>query len=124
MQRGETRLEYTSFKWEFPGGKVEKGETPEQALKREIMEEMNMMVNVKQHLITIVHEYPDFIITMATYLCVPEMGRDFTMNEHHDFKWLKPSELHKLDWAEADRKTLSGPLDHLPHNGEGWRGDD
>lgn len=102
MQRGQTKLNYTSFKWEFPGGKVEQGEPSEEALCREIREEMAMNINVGKHLITVEHEYPDFCITMAAYLCSPTNSRSFTMNEHHAFLWLKPSELEILDWAAAD----------------------
>lgn len=102
MQRGETNYSYTSYKWEFPGGKIEAGETPQEALHREILEEMEMNVNVGDHLITVEHEYPDFCISMAAYLCSPTQGRDFVMNEHHDFKWLNPSALPLLDWAAAD----------------------
>lgn len=97
MQRGQTKFEYTSYKWEFPGGKIEPGETPEEALHREILEEMAMDVRVGSHLITVEHEYPDFIITMAAYLCMPIAGRTFTMNEHHAHQWLMPSQLSVLN---------------------------
>ncbi|MDO4957248.1 MAG: (deoxy)nucleoside triphosphate pyrophosphohydrolase [Bacteroidales bacterium] len=102
MQRGKTKFNYTSYKWEFPGGKVEQGETPEEALRREIREEMSMDISVGKHLITVEHEYPDFCITMAAYLCSPNCGRAFTMNEHQAFQWLAPSQLQTLDWAAAD----------------------
>lgn len=102
MQRGKTKFEYTSYKWEFPGGKVEVGETPEEALRREIREEMTMNINVGKHLITIEHEYQDFRITMTAYLCSPVQSRAFTMNEHHAFQWLKVTDLQTLDWAAAD----------------------
>ena len=111
MQRGQTKFPYTSYKWEFPGGKIEAGETPEEALRREIREEMAMDVRVGRHLVTVEHEYPDFCITMAAYLCEPacsaeentqENRRGFTMNEHHAFRWLRPEDLPTLDWAAAD----------------------
>lgn len=102
MQRGQTKFAYTSYKWEFPGGKVESGETPEEAVRREIREEMAMDILVKEHLVTVDHEYPDFCITMASYLCTPIQSRDFTMNEHHDHQWLSIAVLPELDWAAAD----------------------
>lgn len=111
MQRGQTKFPYTSYKWEFPGGKIEAGETPEEALRREIREEMAMEVRVGRHIVTVEHEYPDFCITMAVYLCEPvgnaaeitrENRRAFTMNEHHAFRWLRPEALPTLDWAAAD----------------------
>lgn len=111
MQRGQTKFPYTSNKWEFPGGKIEAGETPEEALRREIREEMAMDVRVGRHLVTVEHEYPDFCITMAAYLCesfcnaaesTKERRRAFTMNEHHAFRWLRPADLSSLDWAAAD----------------------
>lgn len=111
MQRGLTRFAYTSYKWEFPGGKIEAGESPEEALRREIREEMAMDVRVGRHIVTVEHEYRDFCITMAAYLCEPvcnvaentqENRRAFTMNEHHAFRWLRPEALPTLEWAAAD----------------------
>ena len=101
MQRGKTRFPYTSFKYEFPGGKVEPGETAEEALRREIHEEMDYDIHVERPFMTVTHEYPDFSITMETYLC-SSISPDFTMREHHAFQWLSPTLLDTLDWAAAD----------------------
>jgi len=101
MQKGLTRFDYTSSHWEFPGGKIEAGETPEEALHRELLEEMDYDVHVGEHLITVTHHYPDFSITMAVYRCVAT-DRDFSMREHAAFRWLAPSQLLGLDWCAAD----------------------
>ena len=101
MQKGQTRFEYTTLKYEFPGGKIELGETPEEALRRELMEEMDYPVTVGAHLVSVHHAYPDFEITLEAYLCHAEQD-DFTLNEHHAFCWLPAERLHELDWAAAD----------------------
>lgn len=101
MQKGETKFEYTSYKFEFPGGKVEEGETEQQALARELMEEMDYAIVVDRPYKTVHHVYPDFEITMTAYLC-KAATRLFHMNEHISFRWLKASELMRLDWAAAD----------------------
>ena len=103
MQKGKTKFEYTSYKWEFPGGKIELGETPQQALARELMEEMEYPVEVGEELVTVNHEYPDFSITMTAYLCTPKGDADgFKRREHADNKWCSQEELKGLDWAAAD----------------------
>ena len=105
MQRGVSRYEYTSHMWEFPGGKVEEGETPQQALHRELMEEMNLDVVVHEHLATVTHDYPDFTITLAAYRCTASTT-DFIMREHAACRWLHWDELLTLSWCAADERLI------------------
>jgi len=101
VQRGPAKYDYISKKWEFPGGKLEEGETKLEAIVREIKEELHMDINVDTFLITVNHTYPDFQLTMDTFLCSSETG-ELTLTEHGDFKWLEKSELLALDWAAGD----------------------
>ncbi|MBL0012578.1 MAG: (deoxy)nucleoside triphosphate pyrophosphohydrolase [Flavobacterium sp.] len=101
VQRGPNKLDYISKKYEFPGGKMEIGETKEQTIKREILEELKMEITVKEEFLTVVHQYPDFILTMHSFIC-DCIDRKLTLTEHIDFQWLKKDELINLDWAAAD----------------------
>jgi 8-oxo-dGTP diphosphatase len=101
VQRPKNKLFYISEKFEFPGGKIEEGETKEEALKRELLEELNLTVEIKSFFMTVEHEYPDFEITMHSFICEVDSG-ELILNEHIDKKWLKINELNSLDWAEAD----------------------
>lgn len=107
MQRGEAKFEYVSYKYEFPGGKVEVGEENYTALERELKEEMDMNVSIGEddYLLTVEHIYPDFAITMHAYLCKVD-NPDFVMKEHVDYKWLSVSELDTLEWADADKPIV------------------
>ena len=101
VQRPKNKLSYISEKFEFPGGKIEQGETQKEALNRELIEELNVLTNIKSFFTTVVHEYPDFELTMHSYICEVKT-QDLTLNEHIAQEWLSLSELEKLDWAAAD----------------------
>lgn len=88
-------------KWEFPGGKIEPGETREEALIREIKEELSADIKVGTFVTTVNHQYKTFYLTMHVYYAVVVNG-ELVLSEHTDFKWLKSNELDKLDWADAD----------------------
>ena len=106
MQRCRSHYPYISERWEFPGGKVEQGESYHEALVREIKEEMDWDVYVGRKLGTISHEYPDFKVRLTAYLCKGGDG-EFKMLEHLDCKWLTREEMETLNWTEADRKLLA-----------------
>lgn len=105
MQKGETRYAYTSYHWEFPGGKIEEGETQTQALQRELMEEMEYDVKPVRHLITVEHRYPEFGITLECWLCSAE-STDFVRREHADHRWLTLDEMRTLEWCAADAPVV------------------
>jgi 8-oxo-dGTP diphosphatase len=101
VQRPVSKLSYISEKFEFPGGKIEKGESKIDALKREIIEELNITLNIKSFFMTVLHEYPDFELTMHSYLCEVDT-KEIVLNEHISLEWLNIKDLKKLDWAAAD----------------------
>ena len=100
-QRSENKLNYISNKFEFPGGKIEPGESKKEALKRELIEELNIKPNIKDLYLSVVHKYPDFELIMHSFICIAET-MNVTLNEHKSYKWLKREELNSLDWAAAD----------------------
>lgn len=101
VQRNTSKYDYISLKYEFPGGKVEEGETNEAALVREIREELSMEIHDLKHFLTVEHSYPDFKITMHSYKCKVD-NSELKLSEHVDFKWRTPNEMDDLDWAAAD----------------------
>lgn len=90
-----------ALKWEFPGGKLEIGETAEQALIREIKEELDTQISVTKHVKDVNHEYNTFTITLHGFICKIIQG-DLKISEHIDSRWLSYEELETVDWAEAD----------------------
>ena len=91
--------------WEFPGGKIEPGESPEEALKREIWEELETRIVVEQLIKTIEYDYPKFHLTMHCFWCKIESG-SLTLKEHEAAKWLRQEELESVDWLPADKEIL------------------
>ena len=91
--------------WEYPGGKMEGGETPEEALKREIREELSIEISVDEFFCTVDYDYPAFHLTMHCYLCSMLTGA-LRLNEHKAARWLKRDELSGLKWLPADVEVV------------------
>jgi len=101
VQRNEHKYDYISLKYEFPGGKLEPDETKEHALIREIKEELELDIKVLEHFLTVEHEYPDFKITMHSFICSCE-NTLHTLTEHINSRWFNKELLLLLDWSAAD----------------------
>ena len=102
-----TRRSYGEFKdmWEFPGGKIEEGETKEEALVREIKEELELDINNLEYLTTVEYDYPNFHLTMHCFICEICGGR-LNLNVHSDAKWVSLNELLSQNWIPADIQVV------------------
>ena len=89
------------LKWEFPGGKVEAGETAMQSLLREIKEELDLDIQIVSALSPTIHQYSTKTIRLIPFVCRIVAGQ-ITLHEHQEYRWLSPKDLLRLDWAEAD----------------------
>jgi len=98
-----TRRSYGEFEnmWEFPGGKMEIGETREEALIREIKEELELDIDISRYLTTVKYDYPTFHLTMHCFICTISGGK-LQLNAHNDAKWTTLEELGQLNWVPAD----------------------
>lgn len=104
-----TQRGYGDFKgrWEFPGGKVELGETPQEALCREIKEELDIEILVGELFQTVEYDYPDFHLSMDCFFCRVKSGK-VVLKEHEAARWLTVDELDGVDWLPADRGLIEG----------------
>lgn len=103
-KRGDSPYPYVAHKYEFPGGKIEEGERGEDAVKRELKEELDLDVEVGGLYACHTFEYPDFIITLSVYECT--MLSNFILKEHESYAWLAPADLKAEEWAPADADIL------------------
>lgn len=102
-----TQRGYGEFKglWEFPGGKIEKDETPEEALVREIKEELSAQIKINNYITTVEYDYPEFHLSMQCFLC-EFVDEEFSLNEHMDKKWLDISNIDSVAWLPADIEII------------------
>jgi len=98
------------LKWEFPGGKLEAGETPQECLHRELHEELAVTVAIVDSLPLVTHSYPDFTCTLYPFICTLTSS-ELTLHEHDQLNWLPPQQLPTLDWLAADLPVLHAYLE-------------
>lgn len=103
-RRGESKYAYVAHKYEFAGGKIEPGEGKKEALVREIKEELCADIRILRPFLTLEHEYPDFTITLYTFLC--EFTSAFCNTEHESLEWLPLTALDAAQWAPADAPAV------------------
>lgn len=109
-----TQRGYGDFKggWEFPGGKVEPDETPQEALAREIREELETEIEVEELLDTVEYDYPKFHLSMDCFICKIKSG-DLLLKEHKAAKWLTKENLYSVDWLPADLRVIENIKNYM-----------
>lgn len=100
------------FEWEFPGGKVEAGETPQECIVRELQEELGLAVEISKELEAIEHDYPWNRIRLIPFLCKVTDDEPI-INEHHAIRWIKPADFEKLKWSAADFRLFKLNRKHI-----------
>ncbi len=105
------------LKWEFPGGKIEAGETASDCLHRELREELGVDIKIHAALPPTLWQYPDFAVCLHPFVCTLETF-DLQMHEHKAICWLTPEELPSLDWAEADIPIIRDYLQYFAERGK------
>jgi len=100
------------LKWEFPGGKLHDGESPEECLARELEEELGIGVTIKHTLSPVHHHYEEFAIELIPFVCTIAKGT-IVLHEHRALAWLSPYELNDLDWPAADIPVITSYLAFL-----------
>lgn len=105
VQKGESKFDYLSYKYEFPGGKINPGEREQDALLREIEEELDLQITVTHKIAVVNHQYPDFMVTLTAFLCLTST-RELRLTEHINASWLPKEHLKTLNWLGADQPIV------------------